>query len=141
MTFEQILSLCSVLGVSTIISFFMQRHFAIKDEKARLEIERKTREQAEALKEKEEKEQNREEEFAELKESFELGLETIRLLSYARVAEEADRLIKKGYATPNERAYLQNLYENYKKWKWNGDMAERMSLVHFLPAFPPNETR
>ena len=133
MSFEQVLALCSTLGVSTIINFFIQRHFSKKDEATRQHIKKKTDEQAERDRKREEKEQKREQEFQDLKTSVSLGLKTIRLLSYARVAEEADRLIRKGFATPNERAYLLNLYENYKEWKWNGDMEERMRIVHNLP--------
>lgn len=136
MSFEQILSLCSVLGLSTLINFFVQRHFSRKDEATRQHIKAQNDEQAERDRKREKAEQKKEKDLLKLTEQVNLGLETMRLLSYARVAEEADRLVSKGFATPNERAYLAKLYENYKKWGWNGDMEERMYMVHKLPPYP-----
>ena len=136
MSFDQLLSLLSVLGASTLINFFVQRHFSKKDEEMREHIKKKSEEQLQKEIERKKMEEKRQQDFAVLKDNVNLGLETIRLLSYARVAEEADRLIKQGYATPNDRAYLKYLYDNYKKWKWNGDMEERMHKVHSLPPYP-----
>lgn len=133
MTFDQVLAICSALGVSTIINFFVQRHYSKKDEKEREDMKRKEKEREDLEREREEREKIRRQEFDELKENVNLGLETIRLLSYARVAEEADRLINQRYATPNDRAYLKYLYDNYKNWGWNGDMEERMHEVQTLP--------
>ena len=133
MSFEQVLALCSTLGVSTLINFFIQRRFSKKDEAEREAMKQRASEQEKRDRERERREQSHRQEFAELKKHGNLGLETIRLLSYARVAEEAERLIGQGYATPNDRAYLNYLYENYKKWGWNGDMEERMHTVHALP--------
>ena len=133
MPFEQILALCSTLGVSTLINFFIQRRFSKKDEAEREAMKQRAKERENRDREREQQEQSHRKEFAELKENVNLGLETIRLLSSARVAEEAERLIRQGYATPNDRAYLKYLYENYKKWGWNGDMEERMHTVHILP--------
>lgn len=133
MSFEQILALCSTLGVSTLINFFIQRRFSKKDEAEREAMKQRAKERENRDREREQQEQSHRKEFAELKENVNLGLETIRLLSYARVAEEAERLIRQGYATPNDRAYLKYLYENYKKWGWNGDMEERMHEVQTLP--------
>lgn len=129
MTLDQILSLCSVLGVSTLVNYFVQRHFSRKDEATRQHIKRQNDEQARRDRQRQEREEQRDREYCELRQQVMVGLETIKLLSYARVAEEAERLLNKGFATPAERKYLQELFDNYKRQGWNGDMNERMHKV------------
>ena len=102
MTFEQIVSLCSVLGVSTLVNYFVQRHFSRKDEATRQHIKRQNDEQARRDRQRQEREAQRDREYHELRRQVMVGLETIKLLSYARVAEEAERLLNKGFATPAE---------------------------------------
>lgn len=118
MDIELLVAIGGLVGSGSLINFFVQRHFAKKDA------------------ERHEREIKREKEFSDLKAQIKLGLETIKLLSYARVAEEADRLIAKKYATQAERLYIRNLHDNYKKWGWNGDMNERMHDVFNLPPEP-----
>lgn len=60
------------------------------------------------------------------------SLETIRLLAYARMSEEIERLLDKGYATPAERRILDEMYLNYKAHGWNGDMDVRLKKVYAL---------
>ena len=115
----------------------MQRHFSRRDEATRQEIKRQQEEQAERDRKRKEREERHDREYAELSQQVKLGLATIKLLSYARVAEEADRLIAKKFATPQERKYLSDLHENYHGWKWNGDMDDRMQKVRDLPTEPP----
>lgn len=134
MDLETIATLCSIVGAGSLINFFVQRHFSRRDEATRQQIKQQQAEQAERDRERKRREERQELEFGELRTKVKLGLDTMKLLSYARVAEEANRLICKGYATQAERRYLQNLHDNYKKWGWNGDMDERMRHVFSLPS-------
>ena len=137
MTLETVATLCSIVGAGSLINFFVQRHFSRRDEATRQEIKRQQAEQAERDRKRKEREERHDREYAELHKQVKLGLTTIKLLSYARVAEEADRLITKGFATPQERKYLSDLHENYHAWEWNGDMDGRMQRVWELPTEPP----
>ena len=137
MSLETIATLCAIVGSGSLINFFVQRYFSKRDEATRQAIKTRQMEQEERDRAREKRERQRDEEYAALKREVEKGLETIRLLSYARVAEEADRLIAKEYATSAERKYLGDLNENYKKWGWNGDMKDRMQRVAALPYDKP----
>lgn len=137
MSLETIATLCAIVGSGSLINFFVQRYFSKRDEATRQSIKTRQMEQEERDRAREKRERQRDEEYAALKREVEKGLETIRLLSYARVAEEADRLIAKEYATSAERKYLGDLNENYKKWGWNGDMKDRMQCVAALPYDKP----
>lgn len=137
MTLETVATLCSIVGAGSLINFFVQRHFSRRDEATRQEIKRQQAEQAKRDRERKEREEQRDREYTELSRQVKLGLATIKLLSYARVAEEADRLIAKGFATPQERKYLSDLHENYHGWNWNGDMDDRIQKVRDLPNEPP----
>ncbi len=107
---ELALSALSMLGVGGILLFFIQRYFNRRDKR---EAER-----AAAM----EKRMKR----------LDAALETIRLLSYARLSEETERLLTQGYATPQERHILNEMFKNYKDHGWNGDMDERMKKVYAL---------
>lgn len=133
---DKVLMVCSALGVSALLNYFVQRYFSKKDEAERKALKQKEKEREEREREREQLEIKRQQDFENLKDEVDLGLETLRLLSYARVASEADRLIEKGFATFTERTYLRNLYDNYKEWKWNGDMDDRMKAVYDLPHSP-----
>ena len=106
-----IVSILSVLGFNGILLFFIKRYFSKKDPR-----DQKEREKRESI-------YNR----------IDATMDTIRLLAYARMSEEIDRLLKKGYATPPERRILGELYQNYKAHGWNGDMDERLHMVYMLP--------
>lgn len=103
-------SLLSALGAGSILLFFVKRYFDKRDKKQ----EKSAKEQADA--------------WDEIK----ISLETIRLLAYARMSEEIERLLSQGYATPAERRILDEMYLNYKKHGWNGDMDARLEKVYAL---------
>lgn len=107
---------------SGLVIFFVQRHYAKKD----AELLKKQQEILEKQKIDD-----------KLKNKIENGLETLRLLSYTRISHEVERLKQKGYATLQDRAFLKELYENYKSHGWNGDMEAGMQDVRELPTNPP----
>ena len=107
---ETIISVLSVLGLNSIILFFISRYFNRRDK--------------------------REEEHADrlkcLYKRIDTSLETLRLLSYHRMSQEIERLLDQGYATPAERRVLDEMYANYKDHGWNGDMDARLKKVYSL---------
>lgn len=118
---ELVISLLSVAGFNGILLFFIKRFFDRRDKK-----------EADLLKEQKEKDQKREEEQEKIYEQIRISLETIRLLAYARMSEEIERLLTQGYATPAERRILDEMYHNYKEHGWNGDMDARLEKVYAL---------
>lgn len=108
---EILTSIISACGVGGILLFFVQRYFNRKDKEADARI------------------QEQESLFQEVK----VGLETLRLLAYARMSEETQRLLDKGFATVSERRILNEMYQNYKAHGWNGDMDARLKRVYSLP--------
>ena len=56
----------------------------------------------------------------------------LALLAYARLSEETERLLTQGYATPQERHILNEMFLNYKAHGWNGDMDARLKKVYAL---------
>ncbi len=107
---ELALSLLSILGVGGILLFFIQRYFHKRDKR----------------------EEEREKERAELFQRIDTSLETLRLLAYHRMSQEIERLLTQGYATPQERRVLDEMYTNYKAHGWNGDMDARLEKVYAL---------
>lgn len=107
---ELVISLLSVLGVNSIILFFIKRYFDRRDKR----------------------ENDKSEEQEKLMKDLKNSLETIRLLAYARMSEEIERLLTQGYATPSERRILDEMYHNYKAHGWNGDMDARLEKVYAL---------
>jgi len=118
---ELVISLLSVAGFNGILLFFIKRFFDRRDKK-----------EADLLKEQKEKDQKREEDQEKIYEQIRISLETIRLLAYARMSEEIERLLTQGYATPAERRILDEMYHNYKEHGWNGDMDARLEKVYAL---------
>lgn len=118
---ELVISLLSVAGFNGILLFFIKRFFDRRDKK-----------EADLLKEQKEKDQKREEDQEKIYEQIRISLETIRLLAYARMSEEIERLLTQGYATPAERRILDEMYHNYKEHGWNGDMDVRLEKVYAL---------
>ena len=104
------ISLLSTLGAVGILLFCIKRYFDRRDAQ---EVS-KNKEQEALMKE------------------VKTSLETIRLLAYARMSEEIERLLDKGYATPAERRILDEMYLNYKAHGWNGDMDARLKKVYAL---------
>ena len=113
--------LLSVLGSNGLLPFLVKRFFDRKDKK-----------EAEARKQKEKKERERLKEQEELFKKVDNALETIRLLAYAHMSEETERLLDQGYATPSERRVLDEMFKNYKAHGWNGDMDARLEKVYSL---------
>lgn len=105
-----VISFLSALGAGGIILFFLKRFFDKKD--------RQDAKQREVL-------------VSTLK-RFETSMDTMRLLAYSRMSEEIERLLSQGFATPTERRFLEELYDNYKAHGWNGDMDARLEKVHHL---------
>ena len=87
---EVALSILSVLGINGILLFFIKRFFDKKDSEAK---EEKADRDA-------------------LVKEVRTGLGTIRLLAYARLSEETERLLNKGYATPSERRIREEMFLN-----------------------------
>ena len=107
---ELLISILSLLGINSIILFFVKRYFDRRD--------RREEEHAGRLK--------------CLYKRIDTSLETLRLLSYHRMSQEIERLLDQGYATPAERRVLDEMYANYKDHGWNGDMDARLRKVYAL---------
>ena len=105
---EFLLALLSMLGFNSILLFFVKRYFSRRDQRERAE-----REKREAVLDR-----------------VDTALDTLKLLAYARMSEEIERLLDQGYATPTERRFLGELYRNYKAHGWNGDMDARLEKVY-----------
>lgn len=114
----------SVLGSNGLLLFLVKRFFEKRDKKEQEEREARS---------------HKEEDWEKLLEQVKTCLETIRLLSYARMSEETEKLLNQGYATPTERRILDEMYKNYKAHGWNGDMDSRMEKVYRLRTAPPEE--
>lgn len=114
---EVLASVLSSVLSSSVVLFFVQRYFSRRDKK-----------EAEAREERE-----------DLIERVNTGLETIRLLSYHRMSQEIERLLDKGFATPAERRVLDEMFANYKKHGWNGDMDARLKKVYALRTDRPDK--
>ena len=114
---ETITTALSALGVGSILLFFMKRYFAKKDKEA--EEDRRLRD--------------------EFYRKVDIGLDTLRLLSYHRLSQEIERLLTQDYATPAERRVLEELSNNYHAHGWNGDMSERLEKVRRLPTDGPHK--
>lgn len=111
---EILISLLSALGTSGVVLFLVQRYFRKRDLEAT-------------------------EEHTQIKaflHKLDNSLETLRLLAYARMSEETERLLTKGYATPAERRILNEMFKNYKAHGWNGDMDARLEKVYALRTAP-----
>lgn len=111
----------SVLGSNGLLLFLVKRFFDKKDQR-----------EAEIRRQREQAEENQRQRNYELYRKVDNALETIRLLAYARMSEEIERLLTKGYATPAERRVLDEMFKNYKAHGWNGDMDARLEKVYSL---------
>lgn len=111
----------SVLGSNGLLLFLVKRFFDKKDQK-----------ETEARAQRERAEEDQRQKNEELYRKVDNALETIRLLAYARMSEETERLLNQGYATPAERRVLDEMFKNYKAHGWNGDMDARLEKVYAL---------
>lgn len=136
---ETFSTIASLIGLSSLISFFVQRYFSKKDENTRQIIKRQNEEQAQRDMDRKRREEEREEELRVILNKVEVGLETIKLLSYHRMSDEIEKLLTKNFATPAERNVIELMFKNYKQHGWNGDMDERMSKVRRLRTDDPNK--
>ena len=107
---ELAIALITAIGGNGLVLFFVRRYFDRRDKR----------------------EAQRAAEFAERIQKLDTALETIRLLSYARLSEEIERLLTQGFATPQERHILDEMFKNYKAHGWNGDMDARLEKVYRL---------
>lgn len=107
---ELVISVLSALGIGGILLFFIKRYFDRRDKRENEQIV----------------------ENEQLLKEVKTSLETIKLLAYARMSEEIERLLTQGYATPSERRILDEMYHNYKAHGWNGDMDARLEKVYAL---------
>lgn len=57
---------------------------------------------------------------------------TLAAVTYGTISNEIERLLTKGFATPDERHTLTVLWDAYKANGWNGDMDARMDKVYRL---------
>ena len=105
-----VISALSVFGVGGILLFFIKRYFDRRDKR----------------------EDAKKQELEALIENLKTGIGTIRLLAYARLSEEIERLLTQGFATPSERHILGEMYRNYKAHGWNGDMDARLEKVYAM---------
>lgn len=62
-----------------------------------------------------------------------LMMETMSIQSYCNLKQECNALIEKGYAEEPERRFVHTMYDNYKRWGWNGDMDALIERVDRLP--------
>ena len=65
-------------------------------------------------------------------EGQELLRKTRAAVTYGAISNEIERLLTKGFATPDERHTLNILFDAYKANGWNGDMDARMEKVYRL---------
>ena len=107
---ELAVSLLSVLGINSIILFFIKRYFDRRDKRERQEMQQRS----------------------DLFKRVDTAQETLRMLSYHRMSQEIERLLDQGYASPAERRVLDEMYANYKDHGWNGDMDARLEKVYQL---------
>lgn len=107
---ELAIALITAIGGNGLVLFFVRRYFDRRDKR----------------------EEEREQERAQLYQRIDTSLETLRLLAYHRMSQEIERLLTQGYATPQERRVLDEMYTNYKAHGWNGDMDARLDKVYAL---------
>lgn len=138
---ETFSTIASLIGLSSLISFFVQRYFSKKDEHTRQIIKKQNEEQAKRDMERKKIEEEREKELRVILDKVEIGLETIKLLSYHRMSDEIEKLLDKNFATPAERNVIELMFTNYKQHGWNGDMDERMAKVRRLRTDNPHEEK
>ena len=65
-------------------------------------------------------------------EGQELLRKTLAAVTYGTISNEIERLLSKGFATPDERHTINILFDAYKANGWNGDMDARMDKVYRL---------
>lgn len=58
---------------------------------------------------------------------------TMSVLTYTTLADKIEKLLDKGFAAPEQRKEIEQLYVLYKAHGWNGDMEARMEKVYNLP--------
>lgn len=59
--------------------------------------------------------------------------QTMAVLTYSTLADKIEKLLDNGYAAPEQRKEIEQLYKLYKAHGWNGDMEARMEKVYDLP--------
>lgn len=59
--------------------------------------------------------------------------QTLAAVSYWVLSNELERLLTKGWASPEERRTVNILFEAYRANGWNGDMDARMDRLLHMP--------
>lgn len=74
-----------------------------------------------------------EEDIEEVKNTIKQMKATDAIVMYSVFSDKIERVLDKGYADPDDRRDIENMYERYKANGWNGDMEARVQKVYALP--------
>lgn len=58
---------------------------------------------------------------------------TESIVMYTVFSNKIERILEKGFADPDDRRDIENMFERYKANGWNGDMDSRVEKVYSLP--------
>lgn len=58
---------------------------------------------------------------------------TDAVVMYYVFSDKIEKILDKGYADPDDRRDVENMFERYKANGWNGDMDARVAKVYALP--------
>lgn len=58
---------------------------------------------------------------------------TEAIVMYSVFSYKLEKILDKGYADPDDRRDVENMFERYKANGWNGDMDARVQKVYALP--------
>lgn len=75
----------------------------------------------------------KDEQIASIKADVEQMKATEAIVMYSVFSNKLERLLDKGYADPDDRRDVENMFERYKANGWNGDMDARVAKVYALP--------
>lgn len=75
----------------------------------------------------------KDEQIASIKADVEQMKATEAIVMYSVFSNKLERLLDKGYADPDDRRDVENMFERYKSNGWNGDMDVRVAKVYALP--------
>lgn len=59
--------------------------------------------------------------------------DTESITMYAVFSDKVERVLQKGFADPDDRRDIENMFTRYKNNGWNGDMDARVHKVYELP--------
>ena len=58
---------------------------------------------------------------------------TDSVVMYYVFSDKIEKILDKGFADPDDRRDVENMFERYKANGWNGDMDARVAKVYALP--------